>query len=183
LFGGDMKRFVVSILLLGLALTLAACSRARLAQGTPAPATLAQSTGATATVVRIAPGPATPIVGSTSPSVPHAAQTDTHGAVTFEVAPLNLAAAGALEFNVSMNTHSVNLGWNLAAQSTLATDTDGQVQGQSWPVGNGHQYFGTLSFPAQTADEASLLAGAKRLTLTIRGTNVARRVFAWDLSQ
>jgi hypothetical protein len=159
-----MKRFVVSMLLPGLVLTLAACSTAPLAHVTQMPAT--------------------PIVGSASPSVPYAAQTDAQGAVAFEVTPLNLAAAsGTLEFNVSMNTHSVNLGWNLAAQSTLATDTGRQVQGQTWPVGNGHHYAGTLSFPAQTFDGASLLAGAKRLTLTISGTDVAQRVFVWDLSQ
>jgi hypothetical protein len=78
---------------------------------------------------------------------------------------------------------SVNLGWNLAAQSTLATDTGRQVQGQSWPVGNGHHYAGTLSFPAQTADGTSLLAGARHLTLTSSGTDVVQRVFVWDSSQ
>jgi hypothetical protein len=178
-----MKRILVSILLPGLVLTLAACSIAPLAQATPGPATPAQSTGATATPAQIARVPATPIVGSTSPSVPYAAQTDTQGAVTFEVTPLNLAAPGAtLDFSVSMNTHSVNLGWNLAAQSTLTTDTGRQVLGQTWPVGNGHHYAGTLRFPAQTADGASLVAGAKRLTLAIRDTDVAQRVFVWDLS-
>lgn len=160
-----MKRLVTCILLPGLVLTLAACSIASLAQATLLPAT--------------------PIVGSSSPSVPYAAQTDEQGAVTFEVTPLNLAAPGAtLDFDVSMDTHSANLGWNLAAQSTLATDTGREVQGQTWPVGSGHHYAGTLRFPAQTADGASLLAGAKRLTLTIRsGTDVVKRVFVWDLSQ
>jgi hypothetical protein len=82
-----------------------------------------------------------------------------------------------------MNTHSVNLGWDLAAQSMLMTDTGLAVQGQTWPVGTGHHYAGTLNFPAQTADGASLLAGAKRLTLTISDTDVAERVFVWDISQ
>ena len=82
-----------------------------------------------------------------------------------------------------MDTHSANLGWNLAAQSTLATDTGREVQGQTWPVGSAHHYAGTLRFPAQTADGASLLSGAKRLTLTISDTDVAKRVFVWDVSQ
>jgi hypothetical protein len=179
-----MKRFVVSILLPGLVLTLAACSTAPLAHLTQLPATPVQSTGVTATQAQTLPIPSTPVNGSASPSVPYTAQTDKQGAVTFEVTPSNLAASSAtLDFNVSMNTHSVNLGWNLAAQSTLATDTGRQVQGQSWPVGSGHHYAGTLSFPAQTADGASLLEGAKRLTLTISGTDVAQRAFVWDLSQ
>jgi hypothetical protein len=116
--------------------------------------------------------------------VPYPAQTDKQGAVTFAVSPLNLAKPGnTLDFDVSMNTHMVNLGWNLAAQSTLATDAGRQVQGQSWPVGNGHHYEGTLSFPTQTPDGARLLDGAKRLTLTIRDTDVPERVFAWTLAQ
>ncbi len=179
-----MKKILLSIVLPGLVLFLAACSTAPLAHITQIPATPAQSTGVTATPAQALPIPATPVGGSASPSVPFTAQTDKQGAVTFEVTPSNLAAPGAtLDFNVSMNTHSVSLAWNLAAQSTLATDTGRQVQGQSWPVGNGHHYAGTLSFPAQTADGASLLAGAKRLTLTISGTDVASRVFVWDLSQ
>jgi len=179
-----MKRFVVSILLPGLVLTLAACSTTPLAHVTQTPPTPVQSSGATATPAQALPIPATPVRGSASPNVPYTAQTDKQGAVTFEVTPANLATPGAtLDFNVSMNTHMVNLGWNLAAQSTLSTDTGRQVHGQSWPVGNGHHYAGTLSFPSQTADGASLLAGAKRLTLTISGTDVAQRVFVWDLSQ
>jgi hypothetical protein len=159
-----MKKFAISIILPGLILTLAACSTPPLAHVTQVPAT--------------AP------TGSVSPSALYTVQTDKQGAATFEVTPMSLAGTGGtLEFNVSMNTHSVNLGWDLAAQSTLTADTGLQVKGQSWPVGNGHHYAGTLSFPAQTADGASLLAGAKRLILTISGTDVTKRVFVWDLSQ
>jgi hypothetical protein len=109
-------------------------------------------------------------------------RSDAQGAVEFVVIPLNLGAAGAtLDFDVSMNTHSVDLGWDLAAQSILATDTGLEVTGQTWPVGSGHHYEGTLSFPATTAGGASLLDGAGRLTLTIRDTDVPQRVFTWEL--
>jgi hypothetical protein len=102
--------------------------------------------------------------------------------VEFAITPLNLATPGAtLDFDVSMNTHSVDLGWDLAARSTLAADTGLEVTGQSWPVGSGHHYDGTLSFPTAAADGKALLSGAKTLTLTIRDTDVPQRVFTWEL--
>jgi hypothetical protein len=110
------------------------------------------------------------------------ARTDTQGAVEFVLTPLNLDAAGAtLDFDVSMNTHSVDLGWDLAAQSVLSTDTGREVTGQSWPVGSGHHYEGTLSFPVTAAGGDALLEGAATLTLTIRNTDVPERSFTWDL--
>ena len=115
-------------------------------------------------------------------SVDALARSDEQGAVGFVVTPLNLDAPGdALDFDVSMNTHSVDLGWDLAAQSRLVTDTGREVTGQSWPMGSGHHYEGTLSFPATTNVGQSLLDGAKSLTLTIAGTDVAERVFTWEL--
>ncbi len=106
---------------------------------------------------------------------------DAQGAVVFVVTPLDLAAADTLDFDVSMNTHSVDVSWDLARQSTLATDTGLSVAGESWPIGGGHHYDGTLSFPARTAAGEALLAGATTLTLTIRDTDVPERVFVWEL--
>jgi hypothetical protein len=112
------------------------------------------------------------------------ARSDDQGAVTFVVTPLNLLAPGdTLDFSVSMDTHSVDLGWDLAALSTLRTDTGREVPGLSWPVGGSHHYQGTLSFPAATAGGEALLAGARSLTLTIRGTDIAERVFTWDIAR
>ena len=168
-----MKRLVISMPLLGMALFLAACSAAQPALSTTASTTPAKSTGVMATTATL----------QASPSGRYTAQTDKQGAVTFAVTPRNLAAPGAtLDFAVSLSTHSVDLSWDLAAKSTLVSDTGRQVQGQSWPIGNGHHYDGTLSFPAQTADGAKLLEGTQRLTLTIRDTDVAERIFVWDIS-
>lgn len=111
-------------------------------------------------------------------------RSDSQGEVEFTVTPLNLAAlAETLEFEVVMATHSVDLAWDLAAQSVLKTNTGLEVQGQSWPVGSGHHYEGILTFPAKTADGRTLLDGAKSLTLTIRDTDVSERVFVWELSK
>jgi len=117
-------------------------------------------------------------------AAPASTQVDTQGAVEFAVTPLNLTTPGeTLDFDVALNTHSVDLSWNLAAQSVLATDTGLEVKGLSWPVGGGHHYESILTFPAKTADGKLLLEGAKTLTLTIRDAGAASRVFEWDLSQ
>ena len=130
------------------------------------------------------PGLGDPTAASAAPAVADLARTDVQGAVEFVATPLNLTAlGGTLDFYVSMNTHSTDLGWDLAAQSTLRTDTGVEVAGETWPVGSGHHYDGTLSFPATTADGRALLDGAATLTLTIRDTDVAERVFTWELGQ
>lgn len=116
-------------------------------------------------------------------SVDALARSDDQGAVGFVVTPLNLDGPGdTIDFDVTMTTHSVDLAWDLAAQSRLVVDTGLEVSGQSWPVGSGHHYEGTLSFPATTADGQGLLDGAGSLTLIISGTDVAERIFVWDLA-
>ena len=112
------------------------------------------------------------------------ARTDSQGAVEFVVTPLNLTTPGeTLDFDVSMNTHSVDVSWDLAAQSVLKTDTGLEVKGASWPVGGGHHYEGKLTFLAETADGKTLLEGAKTLTLIIRDADAPERVFVWELSR
>lgn len=128
------------------------------------------------------PGLGDPTASPSTPAAADLARTDVQGAVEFVVTPLNLTAPNAtLDFKVSMNTHSIDLGWDLAAQSTLSTNGGAEVAGQAWPVGSGHHYDGTLSFPVFTADGRALLDGATTLILTIQDTDVAERVFTWEL--
>lgn len=125
-----------------------------------------------------------PASSSSTPAETDLARTDSQGAVEFVVTPLNLSASGAtLDFDVSLNTHSVDVSWNLAALSVLKTDTGLEVKGLSWPMGGGHHYQGTLTFPRQTTDGQSLLDGAKKLTLTILEAAAPTRVFEWDLAK
>ena len=148
-----MKHFWIWLFTLGLT---AACAVA-------APSTLPAS-----------PTPA-PIVDLT--------RTDAQGAVEFVVTPLNLDAnAATLEFDVVMDTHSVDVNWDLAAQSTLKTDTGLEVTGSQWTAGSGHHYESTLVFPAQTPDGQTLLSAAKTLTLSIHNTDVPERTFVWELT-
>ncbi len=109
-------------------------------------------------------------------------RTDNQGAVEFTVQPLNLDSPGdSLTFEVSMNTHSVDLGMNLATLATLTTDNGTSVQGVSWngPRG-GHHVSGTLIFPASIAGK-SILSGASKLSLTIINIDAPERIFSWDL--
>ena len=107
---------------------------------------------------------------------------DQQGAVIVEVTPVDLSGASEkLEFEIALNTHSVDLSMDLAALSTLRTDAGLSVAALQWgaPRG-GHHISGTLSFPANQ-DGKSILAGAKSLTLTIHDLDAAQRVFEWDL--
>lgn len=111
-------------------------------------------------------------------------RTDQQGAVVVEVTPLNLDAPGqTLDFQVSMNTHSVDLGMDLATLATLATDAGLQAEAISWdgPRG-GHHVSGTLSFPA-TVNEKPLLEGASQMRLTIRSVNANARIFTWSINR
>ena len=177
------RKLILSLFtLLALVFGLAACASA-----TPTPAPQAQP--ATANAPASGNG-STESSGDPSALPPAGvaeqdlARTDAQGAVEFTVTPLSLTAPGeTLEFDVSMDTHSVDLSWDLAAQSVLKTDTGLEVKGLSWPVGSGHHYEGKLTFPAKTADGEALLEGAKTLTLIIRDTDAAERMFVWELSR
>jgi hypothetical protein len=109
---------------------------------------------------------------------------DGQGAVTVKVTPLNLENSSAtLDFEVVLDTHSVDLSMDLSQLAVLRADTGAEVNASAWPVGSGHHYEGTLSFPAQTAEGRSVLDGATRLTLVIKDVDAPERVFEWSLTQ
>ena len=165
-----------------LVLLLAACS-------TATPATLSQP--AVQPEATSPAQPSTQPVGAspTQPSQPVGQaimqlpeRSDAQGAVEVVVKPLNLGRSEeTLKFDVSLNTHSVNLSMNLATLSTLTTDTGKTVQAIQWdaPVG-GHHVAGTLAFP-MNVDGKPLLDGASKLTLTIKNVDAPERSFVWDL--
>ena len=98
------------------------------------------------------------------------------------VKPLDLnSSADKLSFEVTLDTHSIDLSMDLAALATLTTDTGMSVQAIVWdaPLG-GHHVSGTLSFPA-SVESKPILDGASKLTLIIKGVDAPERIFAWDL--
>lgn len=160
-----MSRKTLFSMLAVFAITLAACSSTSPSTSTPVTSTSLAN-------------------GSVTESNDALARTDSQGSVEFVIIALNLIApVETLDFDVTMDTHSVDLSWDLAALSTLATDAGVEVKGLSWPVGNGHHYEGTLSFPLKTADGKLLLTGAKKLILIIRDAGAPERIFEWQISQ
>lgn len=129
-----------------------------------------------------APPEPTPVPATATPASESLTRENAQGAVTFTVTPLNLDAGGpTLDFSVVMSTHSVELDWDLAEQSTLTTSDGVTVKGQAWPKGTGHHVEGTLSFPAKTPTGQPVWTGSGTLTLTLTQTDVAERVFVWRL--
>lgn len=109
-------------------------------------------------------------------------RTDQQGAVTVVVKPeLWTSSSDTLTFEISLDTHSVDLSFDLAALATLSTDTGLYVQAIQWeaPAG-GHHVSGKLSFPARV-DGKSMLDGINNLLLTIKDLDASERVFTWEL--
>ena len=158
-----MKRFALP-LLLTLTLILAACSTAPSAEPPPTAAAAAAS----------------PTGDSTASS--ELTRSDQQGMVTVDITPLNLTSSGdTLEFDIALNTHSVDLSMDLATLANLATDTGITIQPALWDAPRGgHHVEGKLIFPA-TVDGKSILEGANNLTLTITDLDVPSRVFEWQL--
>jgi hypothetical protein len=153
-----MRRFIIPLLLI-LTFILAACAPS---QTDAQPATV-----------------------STEPPQADAGEltrSDGQGSVTVEVTPLNLdTSADVLEFDVVMDTHSVDLSMDLVTLATLTTDTGITLQATTWDAPRGgHHVEGKLVFPAMK-DGKSILEGADKLTLTITNVDAPARVFEWQL--
>ncbi len=88
-----------------------------------------------------------------------------------------------LNFEVAMNTHSVNLdGYDLAELAVLRTDRGQEVRPSRWdaPAG-GHHRRGTLTFPDRTPDGRPVIGpDTAWVELIIRDVaGVPQRVFRW----
>jgi hypothetical protein len=99
--------------------------------------------------------------------------------VQVEVIPVQLTAGKPASFEVSMNTHSVDLSQDLTAVATLKDDQGREYKPLNWqgsPPG-GHHRSGTLAFPA-------LAGNAKSVTLIIRKiADVPERSLQWQLEK
>lgn len=157
-----MKRYALP-LLLAFALILAACA--------PSESNVDQTN----------PQSTSPSGGEASTSA-ELTRSDEQGEVTVKVTPLNLAApAESLEFEVVLDTHSVDLSMDLATLATLATDKGITVQATTWDAPRGgHHVEGKLIFPA-TKDGKTIIEDASKLTLTITDIDAPSRVFEWPV--
>lgn len=108
-------------------------------------------------------------------------RSDVQGAIELLVTPLNFQAPGTeLRFEVSLDTHSVDLSIDLAALAVLKTDTGLILPASLWdaPQG-GHHVAGTLSFTL-SVEQANLLQSANQITLEVRDLEVPLRSLVWE---
>ena len=109
---------------------------------------------------------------------------DTQGAVTILIKPINLDNPGqTLDFDVKMDTHSIDLGMDISKLSTLSIDSGKTVEAVKWnaPMG-GHHVEGTLSFPA-IIDGMPLLENSEEITIRIIDVDAPARIFKWNLTK
>lgn len=178
-----MKRFGIPTLLI-LTIILTACSAS---PTSPSPSASVQDTPQPAPVSNIVPTPTDDpaILATLFPNMggnKEITRMDQQGAVIMEVTPLNLGTpSDTLEFDVVMNTHSVDLDMDLAVLATLLTDTGMTVQATLWDAPRGgHHVEGKLVFPA-IVDGTPFLEGAIKLTLTVVDVDAPSRIFEWEL--
>lgn len=100
------------------------------------------------------------------------------GGVRVDVLPVQLAAGQTARFVVRLNTHSVNLDYDLTEVAVLRDNQGREYTPTQWdgdPPG-GHHRRGVLVFPKLTAPLSSV-------TLTIRDVaRVGARDFTWQLN-
>lgn len=134
-------------------------------------------------VAGCAAGPSTvPASGTAMPSLSGAApgtQRDEGGAVTVEAAWAG-PEAGAM-FDVTLETHSVDLDALDLSDATLRNDRGDTLAAEPWAAAKGgHHREGTLVFKG---DATTFFAGARSVDLIILGVGgVPERILRWELT-
>jgi len=117
------------------------------------------------------------LLSTVVPALAYDMQASNDNGVRVTVTPKTLAQNQAAEFEVSLNTHSVDLSQDLAVVSELRDDQGHSYVPSRWdgsPPG-GHHRKGTLIFP-------SLKAPVQSVTLIIRDVaKVPERTFTWKV--
>ena len=178
MLSNSLRRMALLLGLVALLLVLAACRGNQPTAGT--------ETAGNATEPAASPSqPDEP--GQAQPAAPvDLAQSAEAGAVTVKTTPLNLhdSQAETLDFQIVMDTHSVDLAVDLAQTAVLRIG-DQEIAASDWqaPAGGGHHVEGTLSFAAVDDTGRRWLAEATAVTLVIRDlAGIAERTFSWDMA-
>jgi hypothetical protein len=102
-------------------------------------------------------------------------QAKTMGAVEVEIKPVSVAPGQEAVFEISMDTHSVELNYDYTQIATLSGDKGNSYKPITWTGGNsGHHLSGQLIF-------APLNGNPKKLTLTLEGIDNETGDFSWEL--
>lgn len=108
-----------------------------------------------------------------------AAQTVEGGSVAVKVTPLQLNLTAPLEFEITMDTHSVELADDMLKAVVLRDEAGKEYAPIKWdgPGAGGHHREGKIKF-------AALATNPKTLTLVVKNiAGVSERVFKWDVAQ
>lgn len=161
---------------------LAACTGSSQSQSAASSVSQAQSTAPPVSQPQSSAPTVQQAENSVAPGDEDLARWDDQGAVEFEIRPRNLLSpvGGLIEFDVFMNTHSVDLSMDLAELSTLETDLGLHVSAGWWSGGSGHHVQGVLTFPEKDPAGRMILEGARTITLRIVGVDVSVREFEWE---
>jgi hypothetical protein len=116
-------------------------------------------------------------VGFNAPAIAFDTQTNDENAVRVDVKPVALIAGKPAAFEIRLNTHSVNLNYDMKEISSLQ-DSEGKIyKAVEWkgsPLG-GHHRRGILQFP-------KLEGIPQSVKLIIRGiAGVPERSFEWKI--
>ena len=104
-----------------------------------------------------------------------APQTKTIGAVEFEVTPVSVVYGKDIVFELSLNTHSVELDYDYTQIATLTDGRGNSYQPTQWTGGSsGHHLQGKLIFEP-------LPENPNQLTLTLEGIDNKSEAFTWQL--
>lgn len=173
-------RIIPAIIVLSLlALVATACSVASGAQPGPALASQMAAIASPAPAASEAKGTSVPAAGQpvAAPiSLPAETRTDAEGSVTVAVTPAG-GTAGALIFDVSMDTHSVELDYDMTKIATLRDDQGRTYAVKEWNgAAGGHHREGSITFELPTG------AAPKWLELSLTGVSgVPSRLFKWEV--
>ena len=103
-----------------------------------------------------------------------ASQTKTMGTVEVEVTPISVVSEKDTVFELSLDTHSVELNYDYTQIATLTDDHGNSYKPTQWTGGNsGHHLEGELLFPPFPENP-------KQLTLTLDGVDNKSEAFTWQ---
>jgi hypothetical protein len=102
-------------------------------------------------------------------------QIKTMGAVDVEIIPISIDPSKEVVFDLSLNTHSVELNYDYTKIVTLTDEQGNTYKPIRWTGGaGGHHLKGKLVFPPFSKQ-------ANELTLTLNGVDNKIEVFNWKL--
>jgi hypothetical protein len=101
------------------------------------------------------------------------------GSVSVAVTPIDLKQGAPADFEIAMNTHSVDLSADMLKVVVVRDDAGKEYAPTKWdgPAAGGHHRSGTIEFPA-------LAGNVKSVTLIVKGiAGVPERDYRWDVPQ